>query len=51
MKCKKCKGTGNRFQKLYDTAIGGRNVVRNKKGKIGTWIRCAECLGTGKGEI
>lgn len=46
-KCNKCNGTGNHFRKLYDTAIGGYKIVRNKKGKVGKWIMCPDCLGTG----
>ena len=45
--CKKCKGTGSRFIKLYDTAIGAYGVKRNKKGKLGKWIMCKYCIGTG----
>lgn len=36
--CKKCKGTGNYFKKLYDTAIGNPN---------GVWTRCS-CLNINK---
>lgn len=48
--CKKCKGKRNYFKKLYDTALGGYKVVRNKKGKIGKWVMCPKCLGTGRSE-
>jgi len=40
-KCNKCNKDGNVFKKLYDTAIGNRKVVRNKKGQLGIWVRCA----------
>jgi len=43
--CKKCNGTGSFFMRLTDYAIGGRGVIRNKKGKIGRWIKCPRCKG------
>ena len=42
-KCRKCGGTGNYFQKLYDTAIGNPKVKRNKKGRLGIWTKCPAC--------
>jgi len=48
-KCKKCKGKGMRFIRLYDTAIGNMAAVRNKKGQLGKYTLCPDCMGTGKG--
>lgn len=45
-RCNKCNKHGSFFKKLYDTEIGYRGVITNKKGQTGIWIRCPKCLGT-----
>ena len=47
MKCKKCRGTGNYFKKMYDTVIGNIKARQNKKGQWGVYVQCPICLGTG----
>ena len=46
--CKKCNKDGNRFVKLYDTAIGGYGVQRHKTKGVGKWVKCKYCLGVKK---